>query len=217
MKNIEVQEEYNFSKGIRGRFYDNVLKEKPMKTLLLFDLDDTLLRNDKTISKRTLNAIDACRNKGLLIGVSTSRSEQNSLLITKNLNLNILITSGGALIKHDNKYIFNASFSKKITNEIIKIAKEICALDTEITVDTIDNHYWNYKDTLNVSDDTWGDSVWTDYMNFQEEALKICVEILDNDKAKQMQAILSDCDCVKYSDGSWYKFTKKGYYKRKCY
>ena len=41
--------------------------------LLLFDLDGTLLGSDKTISQRTLTALQKCRQKGILIGVSTSR------------------------------------------------------------------------------------------------------------------------------------------------
>ena len=46
--------------------------------LLLFDLDGTLLRSDKTISQTTLKALRECRKKGILIGVSTSRGEQNA-------------------------------------------------------------------------------------------------------------------------------------------
>lgn len=41
--------------------------------LLLFDLDGTLLQSDKTISQRTLDALRKCGEKGILIGVSTSR------------------------------------------------------------------------------------------------------------------------------------------------
>ena len=47
--------------------------------LLLFDLDGTLLRSDKTISQRTLQVLNQCKQKGILIGVSTSRGEQNAL------------------------------------------------------------------------------------------------------------------------------------------
>ena len=49
--------------------------------LLLFDLDGTLLQSDKTISTRTLSALKKCRGNDILLGVSTSRSEQNSLNI----------------------------------------------------------------------------------------------------------------------------------------
>ena len=59
--------------------------------LLLFDLDGTLLQSDKTISKRTLSVLKQYREKGLLIGVSTSRSEQNSMAFLKELMPDILI------------------------------------------------------------------------------------------------------------------------------
>ena len=41
------------------------------KKVLLFDLDGTLLRSDKTISERPLLALEKCREKGILIGVSS--------------------------------------------------------------------------------------------------------------------------------------------------
>ena len=46
--------------------------------VLLFDLDGTLLRDNKTISARTLQALKACRERGILIGLATSRSEARS-------------------------------------------------------------------------------------------------------------------------------------------
>lgn len=45
--------------------------------LLLFDLDGTLLRSDKTISERIIKALDKCREQGILIGISTSRAVHN--------------------------------------------------------------------------------------------------------------------------------------------
>ena len=45
--------------------------------LLLFDLDFTLLRSDKTISSYTLSVLKRCREKGILIGFSTSRGNTN--------------------------------------------------------------------------------------------------------------------------------------------
>ena len=53
--------------------------------LLLLDLDGTLLQSDKTISTRTLSALKKCRENDILIGVSTSRSEQNSLVFLNEL------------------------------------------------------------------------------------------------------------------------------------
>lgn len=59
-------------------------------------------------------------------------------------------------------------------------------------------------------DQSWGNSIWTDYLGFDEEALKMCVEIFDEGKAKQLEASLPDCDAARFSDGFWYKYTKRG-------
>ena len=111
--------------------------------LLLLDLDGTLLQSDKTISTRTLSALKKCRENDILIGVSTSRSEQNSLVFLNELMPDILISSGGALVKYKTEYIYRAEFSEEET--MIDMARNICGNDCEITIDTIDAHYWNYK------------------------------------------------------------------------
>lgn len=68
--------------------------------LLLFDLNGTLLRSDKRITERTLQALQKCREKGMMIGVSTSRGEGNALPFIEALRPDVLIVSGGALIRY---------------------------------------------------------------------------------------------------------------------
>ena len=177
--------------------------------LLLFDLDGTLLQSDKTISTRTLSALKKCRGNDILIGVSTSRSEQNSLVFLNELMPDILISSGGALVKYKTEYIYRAEFSEEETNVMIDMARNICGNDCEITIDTIDAHYWNYKIDPKKLDKSWGDSIYTDFSDFNECSLKMCVEIFNQDKADKLARSLSDCDCIRFSDGFWYKFTKK--------
>lgn len=178
--------------------------------LLLFDLDGTLLRSDKTISRRTLDALSQCRNRGILIGVSTSRSEQNSLTFLRELEPDILIASGGAVIKFQGDYLFTAEFSEKETRRMIAIARKVCGQDCEITIDTLTEHYWNYKIDPRTEDATWGATIYTDFQDFNGKALKMCVEIFSAETAKVLCAHLPDCDCIKFSDGDWYKFTQKG-------
>lgn len=184
--------------------------------LLLFDLDGTLLRSDKTISQRTLKALWECRKKGILIGVSTSRSEQNALSFIEELQPDVLIASGGALVKYNNEYIYRAEFSKEETRQMIAIARKVCGMDVEITVDTIDSHYWNYKVDPKKQDLSWGDSIYTDYKDFDESSLKMCVEIFDDSQAKRLQELLNKCDCIRFSDGYWYKFTQKAVTKERA-
>lgn len=177
--------------------------------LLLFDLDGTLLRSDKTISQNTLDILQKCREKGILIGVSTSRSELNAGLFIKELQPEVLIASGGALVKCNNGYIYKAEFSNDETRSVIALARKICGADCEITVDTVEAHYWNYKIDPKKQDKSWGDSIYTDFADFNESALKICVEIFEDSQAERLRGLLNDCDCVRFSDGYWYKFSKK--------
>lgn len=37
----------------------------------------------------------------------------------------------------------------------------------------------------------------------------MCVEIFEQNKADELAQKLSDCECIRFSDGFWYKFTKK--------
>lgn len=177
--------------------------------LLLFDLDGTLLRNDKTISDNTLRVLKKCREKGLLIGVSTSRSEKNSMTFIAKLCPDIIISSGGALVQYRDEYVYKAEFTEEETGKIIRTARAVCGADCEITVDTVEGHCWNYKIDPRQLDQSWGDSIYTDFSDFSECALKVCVEIFEQKKADELKKIFTDCDCVRFSDGSWYKFTKK--------
>lgn len=177
--------------------------------VLLFDLDGTLLRSDKTISERTLSVLKKCREKGILIGVSTSRGEKNSLRFIEKLCPDILIASGGAFVTYKGQYIYKAEFSVEETQHMIALARQICGADCEITIDTLHEHYWNYKIDPNIADASWGVSIYTDYTDFTQKSLKICVEIFDSEKAVKLSECLPDCDCVKFVDGDWYKFTKK--------
>lgn len=177
--------------------------------LMLFDLDGTLLRSDKTISRETLKALQKCREKGMLIGVSTSRGEQNTLSFLEELQPELLIVSGGALVKYKGNYIYRAEFSGEETSRMIRTARSVCGPDCEITIDTINAHYWNYRIDPKAQDHSWGESVYTDFQDFKESSLKMCVEIFDEHKAVQLQKLLGECDCVRFSDGCWYKFTKR--------
>ncbi len=187
-----------------------VIKMENSKRILLFDLDGTLLRDDKTLSEYTLKTLSKCKERGYLIGISTSRGEQNCLGFLRDLKPDILISSGGALARLNGAIIHTSSFSVDETEKLIATARNICGMDCEITVDTLDAHYWNYKISPKEQDKSWGESIYTDFNDFRQEALKICVEIHDTDLAEKLCENLSEFDSKRFSDGDWYKFTKSG-------
>lgn len=187
-----------------------------LKKILLFDLDGTLLKNDKTLSEYTQKTLSKCKENGYLIGISTSRSEQNCLGFLRDLEPDILISSGGALVRLNGAIIYTSSFSVDETRKFIEKARDICGKSCEITVDTLEAHYWNYKIDPKEQDKSWGDSIYTDFNDFKQEALKICVEISEANLAERLRENFSELDSKRFSDGDWYKFTKSGITKEKA-
>lgn len=184
--------------------------------ILLFDLDGTLLRNDKTLSEYTMKKLYKCKECGYLIGISTSRGEQNCLGFLREIKPDILISNGGALVRVKGTITCSSFFSASETKRFIEAARNICGMDCEITVDTLDAHYWNYKTNPKEQDKSWGDSIFTDFKDFKHEALKICVEIPNPNSAHKLCEHFSGLDCQRFSDGDWYKFTKGGITKEKA-
>lgn len=177
--------------------------------ILFFDLDGTLLTSNKEISKRTERAILRCKEKGLKIGICTSRSAYNSLPFFSSITPDVVIASGGALVQAEGKYILKKEFSIEETREIIQKSRCLLGNDCEITVDTIKAHYWNYKTDPSLTENNWGGSIYSDFVDFNLPSLKICVEILDRSKEKPFYACFSQYDCIKFSDGNWVKITQK--------
>lgn len=183
-----------------------------MKKILLFDLDGTLLRTDKTISTRTLKAVGDIREKGFIIGISTSRSESNSLKFLSVLTPDVIISSGGALITMNGEVLEAFCFNGEEVSSIIAKAREICG-DLNITADTPDKnaeYFLNFTPPQDELEKSWGKSIMTDFKDFRKPCLKLCFEISDELKAKQLENALPDCDWIHFTDGDWYKATKSG-------
>ncbi len=187
-----------------------------MYRLMLFDLDGTLLRNDKTVSRRTSAAINKCKERGCLIGIATSRCECSTCGCIDELNPNVIISSDGASVKIDGKYIFKAEFTPAEARHMLQSIWEVCGESCGITADTTGAHYRNFAIDRTELKKSRDNSVYTDFKSFNEPALKVCAEIFDKEKAEHLKARLPECDCVRFSDCYWYKFTKIGITKEKA-
>lgn len=120
------------------------------------------------------------------------------------------------MVKKDNEYIYEAEISAGETKKLIETARKICGDDCEITIDTLEKHFWNYKIDPKKQDKSWGDSIYTDFSDFYQPSLKICVEIFDVKEAEALKAAFPELDCLRFSDGFWYKFTKAGVTKERA-
>lgn len=178
--------------------------------LLLFDLDGTLLRKDKTVSPRTRKALELCRERGLLIGIATSRSEMNCIPFLPVVKPDVFISSSGTLVKYRGQTVHSLEFSPEETRAFIRTARRLCGDACQITADTRTGYYGNFAIEPGSFEATMGDMGWTDFLDFPEATLKICVDIPDPENAARLSAAAPHYCCFRFSGSDWYQFTKNG-------
>lgn len=178
--------------------------------LLLFDLDGTLLTGRKTISLRTLAALMKCREKGILIGVATSRGQQNALAYLEALRPDAVISSAGALVQANGNVVQANGFTGAETRQLLQELKTIAGYTLPMTVDGVEEYYRNYQLPPEETDRTWETGTLTDFEDFCLPSLKICFETAEPALAERIGTALPHCDLIRFSDGNWYKLTPKG-------
>lgn len=93
--------------------------------LVAIDLDDTLLKNDLTISDRVKKAIKASIAKGTMVTFATGRMFASALPYALDLNLDLpLITYQGALVKYaDGREIYHRPIELPLAKEVLSFLK----------------------------------------------------------------------------------------------
>lgn len=173
--------------------------------ILFFDLDDTLLRSDKTISDYTLETLAECKKRGILIGFSTSRGEMRNSAYVAQVNPDIVIGNAGASITYRGKHILTISFSLEQTRNMLSAAYDICGPSCEITLNTEDTLYWNRKADKSTNYSVL--AIYDDFRNFALPAQKICVQTDDAEKSAKIADSVPGAVAMRFSDIPWYKFS----------
>jgi Cof subfamily protein (haloacid dehalogenase superfamily) len=127
--------------------------------LIVTDLDNTLLRRDKTISDYTVSVFQRCRELGIKIAFATSRSEQASQRFVNRISPDYFISNGGSLLRAGHETIYSNPISASDSDNLITefaTNKDIKQITLEAT-----NGYFNSMPI----DLTW--SGWVDYAHSQ--------------------------------------------------
>ena len=177
-----------------------------MVRLLSMDLDDTLLRADKTISPYTLATLERCRAAGVLTAFNTARGESRCLSYIDRVRPDFVISNGGALITQNGQPLFSLAFTPEETRRLIALGRES---SREIAVDTQTRYYTNSKSSAAQLPLDWGEAIYTDYADFDEPALKLSMRLPDPAAAERIAAA-ADCDWLGFAGSQWYKFTRRG-------
>ena len=164
--------------------------------LICTDLDNTLLRQDKTISEYTIGVFKKLKEKGFLTAFSTSRDFR---FVTEHISLSfgiipdILIADNGAIAIYDGQYLYKRIIPAKTVEILINqfdTVRCIATLNSYILTDRYTNDHWSYgKKSTMINNDLYAlkdDALYID--GTKEEPL---IEISGN---------LSRVRVVKYSD-----------------
>ncbi|MBR6186330.1 MAG: HAD family phosphatase [Clostridia bacterium] len=96
--------------------------------LLAFDLDGTLLPPDKRLTERTLRALDACRERGLLLAFATGRTELGAKAYLDAVRPDAAVLSYGSHVIVRGRTVFRRFLSPKVATRVMRRAKDASSL-----------------------------------------------------------------------------------------
>ncbi len=170
---------------------------------IIVDLDQTLLKTDKTISDYTKEVINKLRNKGFIFCFNTARSYLSSLPFIEEMQPDYSILNGGALILDKNKKIvYQKLISKDTVNYILAEAK----LDPQVLNYSIEGETGLYSNNLErVKANPL--AIYDDFKNgFKEGAYKFLISATNPEKWQEMAKDLK-LYYEPYFSGTWARFS----------
>lgn len=174
--------------------------------MIVTDLDDTLLRSDKTIAVKTIDVLDKCQKQGIVVVIATARFWIGAEKYIDFIKPDYVISADGTMIHDKEKLVDGSSFDVETTNKIIQMIKEADG-NAEILTAVDKNVYWN---SMHIAEsEKLFKAKYFDYSSqLAGRAGKIATILTDEEAAK---TISNECDCkiVKYRDESLYSFIPK--------
>lgn len=143
--------------------------------LLLFDLDGTLLRTDKTVSGYTKEMLRRCREAGMLLGLCTARGAHSAARYEEALSPEVMITSGGALARLRGEAVLQAAFTQAELQGLLEAAR--AEGNAMLTIDAPEGHYWNRARAAMDDRADWCEPTILEDGAFDGVALKLCVHL----------------------------------------
>lgn len=169
---------------------------------LVFDLDDTLLRSDNTISSYTIDVLNKAKEKGMHIVFNTSRSLQNSKKYADLIKPDFGIYNGGCLIvDKENRVLYSKTIPADRVKKLTKYFNSICK---KISVQSEDTFYASDKEYKGQN------AVWADFANGLEvNAYKIICFSMNHTLIEE-SANKYDLEYQNYLNGGWHRLSVKG-------
>lgn len=175
--------------------------------MIVCDLDKTLLRTDGTFSAYTLDILEKCRSKGILLAFATARPKMTVRRFVDVVRPDIVITDGGALARIGDEVIYHAMLSKPIANKIIHILRNSDHVGF-ITASSDHGYLTNYpispEEDTSAADYILTNTDFSKEINF--DIYKITPEILNFEVVEEITA-LPNIAFMPFAGEKWGTFT----------
>lgn len=178
-----------------------------MIKMIVTDLDNTLLRSDKTISEYTAGVLKKCQSKGVKVAFATARSQQASLRILKQFVPDIFISYGGALVSVGDTVIHRFDIPPDTSWQIIK---ECLNLPEVLSVSAINESVAFSSDRKYIVKE---DSSYYQYSDFSSNLnyryLKISLRATDPATVEKIASHYQMLDMLRYTGEDLYRFASR--------
>lgn len=111
--------------------------------LIAIDIDGTLLRSDKRLSKRAVKAVVEVSQRGVNVVLASARPPRSVREIYDHLGLNTLqINYNGALIQDPprGRYIFHEPLDADLAQRVVRLARRVDR-DVAVSIEILDRWY----------------------------------------------------------------------------
>lgn len=131
---------------------------------IIVDLDRTLLRTDKTISGYTLQVLQKCHEKGLLLMVATARPERAITMYHEQVNFDAMTVMNGADVVFPGKCSGNRQGNEIPRKSAEEILQSLCELPNIILSLECGNEVY-----ANIEIPEWNAIVFTEFPKLPTE------------------------------------------------
>ncbi|MBR6807555.1 MAG: HAD-IIB family hydrolase [Clostridia bacterium] len=174
--------------------------------LIVTDLDNTLLRSDKTISEYTVNVLRRCVEKGYRIVIATARAENAMKRFIDQITPYALISSGGSMVTLKGEVIYSSILSPSDVSVILNECTRITCGKGKISVESVAGYFCNFvPDDI----DRFNAFEYKDFSSFNYPCYKITAELEHYEWGEIIAEKCSDCSVLRYSGEKWHRFSTK--------
>jgi Cof subfamily protein (haloacid dehalogenase superfamily) len=181
--------------------------------MVITDLDNTLLRRDKSVSDHTMSVFGRLRERNILPAFATSRSARASARFRAMITPDVDITSGGAIAAMDGKQLFRVAIDIEAATSIIGDLRA-CDGILQITADTEDYYFASKPFVFSGTDwidYNYSDSITTDFSEPLPvpDVFKITVRAVNAEAVSTIVSRYPEVDVLNFTGEDWYQIKSR--------